>query len=129
MSASTGDVQVLAPIRSESPAFTPSSRNSVISTAASFETAPTAQRSTPTANSRAGSTTTLPGQEQPTNIISPNLGSADVNPLHLLSRRLDGAHGPARAEVHLVKVTGDRVDVHEGPAPTSLLHKIGKAAL
>lgn len=101
---------MLAPVRTTSPTPMHPERHSTISSAASFQTAPT------TPSSRSSVLTV-----GPSNRGSRRESQGDLNPIHLLSQP---ANGDIPKEVHIVKVTDDAVHLQPGAPPQSLLHKV-----
>ncbi|KAH7913083.1 hypothetical protein BJ138DRAFT_1002969, partial [Hygrophoropsis aurantiaca] len=112
---------------SSSPAFVNSQRQSLVSSSgASFITARTAPLTAGSHNSMSGSSRSSSTQTLGPN-PNANYDTENVNPLHSLGRQVvPNIHSQ---EVHIVKVTGDRVHLEAGPVPDSLFQKVGKSVM
>ncbi|KAH7929993.1 hypothetical protein BV22DRAFT_1001694, partial [Leucogyrophana mollusca] len=118
---------IITATRSDSPPFSSSQRQSLVSSSgASYMTARTApltpaSHNSLSASSRSSSTQTLGPNP------SPGHDAENINPLHAFGRQ--GGQNIHSQEVHIVKVTGDRVQLEAGPVPDSLFQKVGKSVM
>ncbi|KAG7095491.1 hypothetical protein E1B28_006230 [Marasmius oreades] len=71
-----------------------------------------------TPSSEAASYRTAPISHSSSTSSLSTVNNAPVNPMHTLAQQ--------RGEIHILKVTGDTVQVGTGPMPESLIHKMSK---
>ncbi|EGO04016.1 hypothetical protein SERLA73DRAFT_175749, partial [Serpula lacrymans var. lacrymans S7.3] len=109
-----------------SPSFDHFHRQSLVSSSgASFQTARTAPLSAASHNSLSSSRSSSAHTLGPTS--SSNREPENVNPMHIMSRQ--AAQNIHSQEMHIVKVTGDKVQLEAGPVPDTLFTKVGRSLM